>query len=203
MGAWGSPVSGVRNNNNNDDEINDNNNDNSSSSSSNSNKLMFNSSGRTNNVCLFVRCLGIVVCFIVWFISCLFVRLVSVGVCLVVVCLSGGRKNAAGESREGCRGLGRGLLFQDADRPISPKTTWSEKIEHSRNISDPPPLVSGERKPCWQKPCWQIYAHGLHGHVGASARVAPLGKDSYFLKGTFLVAVDSVFCKSTFVISGV
>ena len=33
---------------------------------------------------------------------------------------------------------------------------------------------SGPRKPCWQKPCWQIYAHGLHGYVGASARVAPL-----------------------------
>ena len=31
---------------------------------------------------------------------------------------------------------------------------------------------SGPRKPCWQKPCWQIYAYGLHGYVGASARVA-------------------------------
>ena len=29
-------------------------------------------------------------------------------------------------------------------------------------------------KPCWQKPCWQIYMHGLHGYVGASARVASL-----------------------------
>ena len=27
-----------------------------------------------------------------------------------------------------------------------------------------------------QKPCWQIYAHGLHGYAGASARVAPLRK---------------------------
>ena len=30
--------------------------------------------------------------------------------------------------------------------------------------------------PCWQKPCWQIYAHGLHGYVGASTLVAPLRK---------------------------
>ena len=45
--------------------------------------------------------------------------------------------------------------------------------------------MSGEWKPCWQKPCWQICARGLHGYVGASARVAPLGKYSYFLGGTF------------------
>ena len=38
------------------------------------------------------------------------------------------------------------------------------------------PSNSGPRKPCWHKPCWQIYALGLHGYVGASARVAPLGK---------------------------
>ena len=31
------------------------------------------------------------------------------------------------------------------------------------------PSLSGPRKPCGQKPCWQIYAHGLHGYVGASA----------------------------------
>ena len=36
--------------------------------------------------------------------------------------------------------------------------------------------ISGPRKPCWQKPYWQICAHGLHGYVGASARVAPLTK---------------------------
>ena len=29
------------------------------------------------------------------------------------------------------------------------------------------------------------YAHGLHGYVGAPARVAPLGKYSYYLSGTF------------------
>ena len=37
-----------------------------------------------------------------------------------------------------------------------------------------------EWKPCWQKPCCQIHAHGLHGYVSASARVAPLRKYSYF-----------------------
>ena len=37
-------------------------------------------------------------------------------------------------------------------------------------------LHSGEQRPCWQKPCWQIYAHGLHGYLGASARVAPVRK---------------------------
>ena len=35
---------------------------------------------------------------------------------------------------------------------------------------------------------WQIYAHGLHGYVGASARVAPLRKHTCFPSGTFLVA---------------
>ena len=44
---------------------------------------------------------------------------------------------------------------------------------------------SGPRKPCWQKPCWQIYAHGPHGYVGASARVAPLRNYSYSPSGTF------------------
>ena len=39
---------------------------------------------------------------------------------------------------------------------------------------------SGPRKPCWQKPCWQIYAHGLHGYVGASAQIAPLRQHSCF-----------------------
>ena len=37
------------------------------------------------------------------------------------------------------------------------------------------------QKPCWQKPCWQIDAHGLHGYVGASERVAPPRKHSYCL----------------------
>ena len=33
----------------------------------------------------------------------------------------------------------------------------------------------------------QIYAHGLHGYVGASARVAPLREYSHPLSGTFSV----------------
>ena len=36
------------------------------------------------------------------------------------------------------------------------------------------PSASGTGTPSAErKPCWQIYAHGLHGYVGASARVAP------------------------------
>ena len=45
---------------------------------------------------------------------------------------------------------------------------------------------SGPRKPCWQKPCWQVYAHGLHGYVGASALVAPVRKYGYFSQWHFL-----------------
>ena len=36
-----------------------------------------------------------------------------------------------------------------------------------------------------------MYAHGLHGYVGASSRIAPLRRCSYFLSGTFL-GVQSV-----------
>ena len=46
--------------------------------------------------------------------------------------------------------------------------------------------LSGSLKPCWQKPCWQTCAHGLHGYVGASARVAPLRKYSRFSQRRFL-----------------
>ena len=45
--------------------------------------------------------------------------------------------------------------------------------------------TSGEQKPCRQKPCGQIYAHGLHGYVGASARVALLRSYNHTLSGTF------------------
>ena len=37
------------------------------------------------------------------------------------------------------------------------------------------------------KPSWHIYAHGPHGYVGASARVAPLRKYNDFLSITFSV----------------
>ena len=57
-------------------------------------------------------------------------------------------------------------------------------VWRSKPLSGTP---SGEREPCWQKQCWQIYAHGLHGYVGASEWVAPLGNYSYFLSVTFLV----------------
>ena len=39
----------------------------------------------------------------------------------------------------------------------------------------------------WQKPCWQIYAHGLHGYVGAGARVAPLESTTKTHNYTLLV----------------
>ena len=37
-----------------------------------------------------------------------------------------------------------------------------------------------------RKPCWQIYAHGLRGYVGASARAASLRMYGCFLRGTIL-----------------
>ena len=56
----------------------------------------------------------------------------------------------------------------------------------------PENCFSGERRPRWQKPCEreQIFAHGLYGYVGASARAAPLRSatdTSICLRGTFLV----------------
>ena len=46
-----------------------------------------------------------------------------------------------------------------------------------------------EWKPCWQKPCWRICVCGLHGIVGASARVAPLRTYSCFSQWHFLVVL--------------
>ena len=64
-----------------------------------------------------------------------------------------------------------------------------------------PPVMntqSGEWRPCWQKPCWQICTHGLHGHVGASALLAPLGAYGLFSKRTHKCSPASIELSSSY-----
>ena len=69
-------------------------------------------------------------------------------------------------NREKERGPGLGHL--EGPQTVSGSAQPYQSVNQER-------AYSGEGKPGWQKPCWQIYAHGLHGYVGAGARVAPLG----------------------------
>ena len=88
------------------------------------------------------------------------------------------------------------LYFDVPQKPEVPKTQVSKTLVHespelfftkssdivwlqlqrlrSAGCMEDAPLVRATETTFWQKPCWQMYAHGLHGYLGASARVAPL-----------------------------
>ena len=87
------------------------------------------------------------------------------------------------------------LYARGTRRPIRPRPSWLCYRRWSRGWrqewrQEPHSAVaahsSGEWKPCWQTPCWQIYALGLRGYVGASARVAPLRTYCYVSQWRFL-----------------